>query len=635
MALTDAQNRYLELLSEQFPTRQSAFTEIINLEAILGLPKATEHFMSDVHGEYEAFEHILNNCSGVIRERVSVEFGGELSSAEQDDLCTLIYYPAEKLAKTAAEEGGIDLAWWRVHLMRLLRVAKHFASAYTQSKVRKSMPVSYAYIIDELLRDQSGQPESRTRYHERIIDTIVDTGSGPDFVESLAALIKRLAVDRLHIVGDLFDRGPHADRICDRLMELPTVDIQWGNHDVVWMGAAAGSKVCQAAVVRNNLRYGALNILESSYGISMRELALFAERTYRAGDALSPIDKAISVILFKLEGQLIERNPDFAMDERLLLPLVDVDNDCVHLPGGDAPLLTVDFPTLDPADPLRLTPGERDVVDAMAEAFAESEKLHRHVAFLYERGSLYRISNNNLLFHACVPMTDGDDIFRTLHLRGRSLGGRELFDWLDREARQAWMEPNQANLDLMYYLWCGPASPVSGRVMKTFERTFVTDKATWKEPRDPYWELTASPSVCKQVLREFGVSPEHGHIINGHTPVKVSSGESPVRSCGKLVVIDGGFCTAYHKTTGIAGYTLIADSSGLRIKAHRAFTSIEDVLDLNSDIMSETDRFETSDRPLLVEDSDTGKRIRRRIVELRALLDAYNGGRLKERAAKQ
>ncbi len=628
------EGRFLELLSEQFPTRQSVFTEIINLEAILGLPRGTEHFMSDVHGEYEAFEHILNNCSGVIRERVRAEFGDGLSQAEQDDLCTLIYYPEEKLAKTESDLGGIDLTWWRVHLLRLLRVAKHFASAYTQSKVRKSMPVPYAYIIDELLRDQAGQSEDRSCYHERIVDTIVDTGSGPDFVESLAALIKRLAVDRLHIVGDLFDRGPHADRICDRLLEMPSTDVQWGNHDIVWMGAAAGSLACQAAVVRNNLCYGALSILESSYGVSMRELALFAERTYRDGDVLSPIDKAISVILFKLEGQLIRRNPDFAMDDRLLLPLVDVEGDCVHLPGGDAPLATVDFPTLNPADPLALTDGEREVIDAMAEAFADSERLRRHVAFLYERGSLYRISNDNLLFHACVPMTEGDGLFRTVELRGRRLAGRDLFDWLDREARQAWMEPDQGNLDLMYYLWCGPASPLSGRVMKTFERTFVTDKATWAEPRDPYWELTESPSVCKQVLREFGVSPEHGHIVNGHTPVKASSGESPVRSCGKLVVIDGGFCTAYHKTTGIAGYTLISDSSGLRIKAHRAFTSIGDVLDLNADIMSDTDRFETSDRPLLVEDSDTGAKIRQRIVELRRLLDAYNSGALKERATR-
>ncbi len=628
---TDPQElRYLALLSEQFPTRQSVFTEVINLEAILGLPKATEHFMSDVHGEYEAFEHILNNCSGVIRERVREVFGPELSQDEQDDLCTLIYYPDEKLEKVADEMGGLTLDWWRANLLRLVRVAKHFASAYTQSKVRKSMPVAYAYIIDELLRDQAGQPEERAAYHERIIETIVDTGSGPDFVESLASLIKRLAVDRLHIVGDLYDRGPHADKILDRLAEHPNVDVQWGNHDILWMGAAAGSEACQALVVRNNIRSGTLEILESSYGIPLRELALFAERTYRAGDVVSPAEKAISVILFKLEGQLIERNPDFGMESRLLLPLVDVDADVVHLPSGDAPLVTCDLPTLDPDDPLRLTDDEQRVVRSLAKAFADSDRLRAHVGFLYQQGSLYRVDNGNVLFHGCVPMNE-DELFTTCHLRGKPRAGRDLFDWMDREARRAWMAPTQESLDLMYYLWCGPLSPLSGRVMKTFERTFVADKSTWKEPRDPYWELTRSPSVCKQVLRELGGDPEHGHIVNGHTPVKASSGESPVRSGGKVIVIDGGFCRAYHKATGIAGYTLIADKDGLRIKAHRPFTSIGDVLDLNADIMSDTDRFETSDRPLLVEDSDTGDEIRSRIADLRALLDAYNRGILKER----
>ncbi len=629
---TDPEIRCLELLSEQFPTRQAVFTEIINLEAILGLPKATEHFMSDVHGEYAAFEHILNNCSGVIREGVRHEFAGELSQADQDDLCTLIYYPDKKMVKEF-EAGIIDLSWWRTHLMRLLRVAKHFASAYTQSKVRKAMPVSYAYIIDELLRDQIDQPDARTHYHERIIDTIVDTGSGPDFVESLASLIKRLAVDRLHIVGDLFDRGPHADKILDRLMDYAGVDIQWGNHDIVWMGAACGSRVCQAAVVRNNLRYGNLEILESAYGISLRELALFAERTYLDGDVLSPMEKAIDIILFKLEAQLIRRNPDFEMGDRLLLPLVDIEEDCVHLPEGDVPLITCDLPTLQGEDVCQLTLEEEAVIESLASAFEASDRLHAHIGFLYEHGGMYKVCNNNVLFHGCVPMTE-DDLFPRFALRGHGLAGRDLFDWLDREARQAWMDPSQESLDLMYYLYCGFHSPLCGRITKTFERSLVADKSYWHEPRDEYWNLISSPTVCKQVLREFGADPKRGHIINGHTPVKASSGENPVRSGGYHIVIDGGFCKAYHKTTGIAGYTLIADKSGLRIKAHRAFTSIGNVLDLNADIMSDTDRFEVAEHPLLVEDSDTGETIRQRILELRALLDSYNHGLLKERAKR-
>lgn len=623
--------RYLRLLAEQFPTRRLAFTEVINLEAILGLPKGTEHFMSDIHGEYDAFSHILNNCSGVLRERVAEIFGGRLSRHGQDELCTLVYYPRRKM-EMVDQAGEATSQWWHTTLMDLVELARTLAAGYTRSKVRRALPQEYAYIIDELMGAQDGEVRGRSSYHARIIDSIVDTGSAPDFVESLSALVKRLAVDQLHIVGDIFDRGPHADLIIDRLMDYHSVDIQWGNHDILWMGAAAGSTACQAAVVRNNLRHGALEILENAYGIALRELYLFAEHTYRTGDVMSCADKAISVILFKLEGQLFDRNPDFDMASRNLLGRVDVDGDCVHLDDGDHPLVTCDLPTIDPEDPCRLTEGELRVVDSIASAFAASERLHRHIDFLFDHGSIYKVQNGNVLFHACVPTTE-DGSMMEIQAGGRPRHGRELMDWFARHARAAWVSGAQEDLDLMYYLWCGRYSPLSGRVMKTFERTFVDDRSTWEEPRDPYFDFTRDVEACRHILEEFGVDPDHGHIVNGHTPVHASSGESPVRSGGRLIVIDGGFCRAYHSTTGIAGYTLISDSSGMRIKAHRPFTSLEAVLDLNSDIMSETDRFVVEPTPVLVGDTDNGDQIRQRIADLRRLLDAFDTGLIKESTA--
>ena len=624
-----AERKYLELLAEKFPTTQSVFTEVINLEAILNLPKGTEHFVSDVHGEYEAFEHILNNCSGVIRERVGQAFAMELTRDEQADLCTLIYYPELKLRRLR-EQDRLTSEWYAITLTRLVRLARRLSGSYTRSKVRKAMPVAYAYIIDELLHISPDERETRLAYHQRIIDTIVDTGSADDFVCSLAALIKRLAVDHLHVVGDVFDRGPHADKIMERLMAYHSIDVQWGNHDIVWMGAAAGSYACLAAVIRNNIHYDSLKILESAYGVSLRELALFAEATYRADDGMSPVEKAISVILFKLEGQTIRRHPNWHMDDRLLLEHVDAERGVAVVDGREYELRTRDFPTLEADDPYALTPEEQRVMDNLMNAVRSSDKLRRHVGFLFEHGSTYLVHNGNVLFHACVPMNE-DGSFCAVNHQGQMLSGRAYYDYADRLARRAWHEHDQVSLDWMWYLWCGRFSPLSGRVVKTFERTYFADRSTWEEPRDPYFSHTEDPAMCARVLEEFGADVERGVIINGHTPVHAAAGESPVKAGGRLVVIDGGFCQAYHSTTGIAGYTLIADPEGMRIKAHRPFGSIADVLDLNADIVSDDDRFQRNPRPLFIGDTDTGADLRGQIADLRALLDAYRTGEILER----
>lgn len=624
-----AERKYLELLAEKFPTTQSVFTEVINLEAILNLPKGTEHFVSDVHGEYEAFEHILNNCSGVIRERVGQAFAMELTRDEQADLCTLIYYPELKLRRLR-EQDRLTSEWYAITLTRLVRLARRLSGSYTRSKVRKAMPVAYAYIIDELLHISPDERETRLAYHQRIIDTIVDTGSADDFVCSLAALIKRLAVDHLHVVGDVFDRGPHADKIMERLMAYHSIDVQWGNHDIVWMGAAAGSYACLAAVIRNNIHYDSLKILESAYGVSLRELALFAEATYHADDGMSPVEKAISVILFKLEGQTIRRHPNWHMDDRLLLEHVDAERGVAVVDGREYELRTRDFPTLEADDPYALTPEEQRVMDNLMNAVRSSDKLRRHVGFLFEHGSTYLVHNGNVLFHACVPMNE-DGSFCAVNHQGQMLSGRAYYDYADRLARRAWHEHDQVSLDWMWYLWCGRFSPLSGRVVKTFERTYFADRSTWEEPRDPYFSHTEDPTMCARVLEEFGADVERGVIINGHTPVHAAAGESPVKAGGRLVVIDGGFCQAYHSTTGIAGYTLIADPEGMRIKAHRPFGSIADVLDLNADIVSDDDRFQRNPRSLFIGDTDTGADIRGQIADLRALLDAYRTGEIPER----
>ncbi|MCI7730615.1 fructose-1,6-bisphosphatase [Enorma burkinafasonensis] len=623
--------KYLSLLGHQFPNQQAVFTEIINLQAILNLPKGTEHFMSDVHGEYEAFLHILNNCSGVVREHVDEDFGDALSEEEKDNLCTLIYYPREKIALVHAAHQDSP-TWYKRMLNQLITVARRLSSRYTRSKVRKAIPHDFAYIIDELLHTHPDENNYRVRYHERIIDSILETDSTEEFIYSLSELIKVLAVDHIHLVGDIFDRGGGAAKIMDRLLDCvhQRTDIQWGNHDILWMGAAAGDAACIVTVLRNNLRYGNYEILENDYGISLRALMSFADRTYRAGERITPLMKAVDVLLFKLEGQIIARHPEFDMEDRLLLDKIDLEAGTVEIDGRTHPLVTSDFPTLDPEHPYELTAEEERIVRKLVDEFTGTDHLKRHIDYLYRHGSVYLVSNNNLLFHGCVPLNE-DGTFASINCEGTWRSGRDYLDFCDRIARRAWRTRDRAALDWMWYLWIGFRSPLSGRHVKTFERSFIEDQATWREPMDPYFTLTNDPACCDAIMREFGVQPERGHIVNGHTPVKTTSGEKPIRADGKLLVIDGGFCTAYHPKTGIAGYTLISSSRGMRLKAHEAFKNVTEAITHNADIHSETNRFASAERRIMVADTDTGAEIRNQIQDLRILLDAYRTGLIKER----
>ena len=620
--------KYLSLLSQQFPNQQSVFTEIINLQAILNLPKGTEHFMSDLHGEYEAFMHILNNCSGVIREHVDEIFADTMSNREMGDLCTLIYYPSEKLRLVRAAKQDSP-SWYKENLDHLITVARSLSSRYTRSKVRKAIPHDYAYIIDELLHTHPDENNYRIRYHERIIDSILETDSTDDFIRSLSALIKRLAVDHLHLVGDVFDRGGGAAKIMDRLMDYHSLDIQWGNHDILWMGAAAGEEACIISVLRNNLRYGNYEILENDYGISLRALVAFANKTYHANDDITPLIKAINVLLFKLEGQIIMRHPEFDMHDRLLLDKIDTGAGTVDIDGATWQLRTTDFPTVDPEHPYDLTAEEQGIVDKLVAEFTGADHLRRHIEFLYSHGSVYLVRNGNLLFHGCVPMNE-DGTFSSFNCMGTYRSGRDYLDFCDNVARRAWRMHDRDALDWMWYLWIGFKSPMSGRLVKTFERSYIEDRTSWEEPMDPYFTLTQDIPACDAIMREFRLLPGTGHIINGHTPVKTVAGEKPIRADGRLLVIDGGFCRAYHPKTGIAGYTLISSSRGMRLKAHEAFKSVDEALTRNADIQSETTRFDVAKRRLMVSDTDTGEEIRSHINDLRLLLDAYRNGVLPE-----
>ena len=634
MNITGDRMKFLRLLSEKYPTRQQVCTEIINLQAILNLPKGTEHFMSDLHGEYEAFFHILNNSAGVIREKVDMAFEEVLTARERSSLCTLIYYPQEKLRRIR-EEGRNTEEWYRFVLQKLIDLAKLLSSKYTRSKVRKAMPSEYSYILDELLHAQPDEDNNQLVYHSKIIDTLLRLEEGDDFIIALSSLIKRLAVDHLHIVGDIFDRGERPDAILNMLMDHHSLDIEWGNHDILWMGAACGSQACIAAVVRNCLSYNNISVLEQGYGISLRPLVLFAEKMYDEEDPNKAAKKAISIILFKLEGQIIRRNPEYQMEDRLLLDKVDYENASIELGGKTYPLKEKHFPTVDRDDPYKLSQAEREIMDELEKLFLESEQLQRHVEFLYSHGSMYQVFNGNLLFHGCVPL-DEDGALKAIHLEGRIYQGRSYMDYADMAARRAFFneDPPQRYLDFMWYLWCGSNSPLSGRVVKTFERTFIEDKSTWEEPKNPYYEYQSSEPVCRMLLREFGLYSENSHIINGHTPVHVNQGENPLKAHGRLIVIDGGFCKAYQKTTGIAGYTLIFNSHGMRLKSHQPFSGMEAALEENMDIDSESQQVVTFPKRVMVADTDTGEHLKEQIADLEDLLTAYREGWIAAKAER-
>ena len=641
---TPEQLKILQLLAKEYPTIQSVSSEIVKLTATSNLPKGTEHFMSDLHGEAEAFNHILNNCSGVIREKVEILFSETMTEDEMDNFCTLIYYPKEKL-QDIQKRGEATEEWYSRTLYRLVDLARSVASKYTRMKVRAALPTDFQYIIDELLHT-SGEEHNKQEYYKHIISTIIDIGQASSFIEALCSLVKRMAVDKLHVVGDIFDRGDHADKILDMLMEHHDVDIQWGNHDIVWMGAAAGSRACIASVLHMALQYNTLAIIENSYGISLRDLVAYAQETYadctafeprtpdgkyyikNNMDNLSRAHKAIAIILFKLEGQLIARHPEFNMDDRRLLHRIDFEKKTVEIDGVEYPLDDAHFPTVDPSDPYKLSPEEESLMDSLESAFKRSAQLQKHIKFLYAAGGLYTVFNKNLLFHGCVPMTEDGGFEEITLANGKRVSGKRYMDTCDRIARSAYYNGDQNSLDFMFYLWCGRKSPLFGRDrMTTFERCFISDKSTWTEKKNPYYRhIESYDSVCN-ILHEFGLSENESHIVNGHVPVRVGKGESPIKANGRYILIDGGFCKSYHNTTGIAGYTLIYSSRGLRLVSHSPFEGKMAAVEENKDILSAEDViFEMMSKRQFVIDTDQGNVFEERIDDLRMLLEAYREG---------
>ena len=647
--------RYLRLLAKQYPTVQEAGTEITNLRMILNLPKGTEHFLSDIHGEYEAFLHIVNSCSGEVKKKLDELFGETLSQQERDELATLIYYPSAKIAMVSDAVEDME-GWYRTQLDKLVQLCRHVSLKYTRNKVRAAMPMGFEGIIDELLHTQAGEAEKREQY-ENIIDTVIDIGQAGDVLEAICHCIKRLTVDHLHIVGDIFDRGPRADIVMDCLMNCHSVDIQWGNHDILWMGAASGSRTLVATVLSNSIHYNNLDVIETGYGISLRPLSIFANEVYKDCDThcfqvkLTGSDagqytekdkllsarmyKAITVILFKLEGQKLLRRPEFKMDDRLLLDKIDYEKKTVRIDGVDYPMEDCDFPTVDPSNPYALTAEEKQVIDQLTDSFRHSEKLQKHIRFLFAKGGLYKVHNGNLLFHGCIPMTE-DGKLMTFCIGGQERSGREFLDYAEKASRKAYYDKRgtperQFGLDFMWWLWAGRNSPIFGRDrMTTFERRFIKDEATWTEKKNPYYTFYNDSAVCEMLLQEFGLTGAHSHIINGHVPVKAKKGESPIKGGGKLIVIDGGFCKAYQATSGIAGYTLIYNSRGMRIVSHQPFAGRKDAITFNHDIANDSQIFETMESRVKIAQTDQGRELQQRVDDLLRLLQAYRAGAVAE-----
>lgn len=645
---------YLQLLSRLFPTIASASTEIINLEAILNLPKGTEHFLTDIHGEYEAFQHVLKNASGSIKRKVNDIFGNTLRESEKKALCTLIYYPQEKLQIVKEQEKDIN-DWYLTTLNQLVSVCQNVSSKYTRSKVRKSLPEEFSYIIQELLHE-TVDDQNKQGYITQIINTIISTQRADDFIIAMCNLIQRLTIDSLHIVGDIFDRGPGAHIIMDTLCNYHNVDIQWGNHDLLWMGAAAGNDSCIANVIRISMRYGTLTTLEEGYGINLLPLATFAMDTYandpcavfalkqKYADKTYPektlrliaqMHKAIAVIQFKLEAGIIRRHPEFGMDSRLMLDKIDFKRGVLNYAGKEYKMLDSSFPTIDPSDPYRLTAEEQELVDKLHNSFTHSEKLRKHIRCFMTVGSMYLVCNNNLLFHASIPL-NADGTFKNVTIQGETFAGRRLLDKVDQIVRAAFFEEDSDTtnfaLDYLWYLWCGPDSPLFDKdKMATFERYFVADKDLHKEEKGAYYTLRDREDVCVNILHEFGIDNPHSHIINGHVPVKTIKGEQPVKANGKMLVIDGGFSRAYQPETGIAGYTLVFHSRALQLVQHEPFESRQKAIEEGLDIKSNSFLVEFNTQRMLVKDTDKGKELRRQIEELKRLLAAYRSGVVKER----
>lgn len=645
--------KYLHLLAKEYPTIAKTAMEIINLEAIMNLPKGTEHFLSDVHGEYSAFEQVLRNGSGVVKRKIRDIFGAELDDAEINSLSTLIYYPEEKMDLIASETEDLH-AWYRTTLFRLIELCQYVASKYTRSKVRKAMPEDFAYILEELLHENYNEDDKKL-YYEEILQHIISLGRAEEFISALSRLIQQLVVDHLHIVGDVYDRGPYPDKIMDTLMNYHSLDFQWGNHDILWMGAASGSRVCAANVIRISARYLNLDILEDSYGISLRPLALFADEVYKDDPCkyfqpknedntdysnaeitqIARMHKAISIIQFKLEGEIINRRKEFNMEHRLLLQFIDYKKGTIQLKGKTHQLLDTHFPTIDPENPYTLTDGEKDLIEKITASFKNCRRLQKHVQFLYSKGSMFLTYNGNLLYHGCIPLHE-DGTFMEMKLRGEKYAGRALLEQFEILTREAYVRPpgtkeKKYACDIVWYLWTGAISSLFGKSeMTTFERYFVAEKETHKEEKNPYYKLRNDEFICKQILEEFGLDGECGHIINGHTPVKEGKGESPIKASGKMLVIDGGFAKAYHKETSLAGYTLLFNSYGLQLVSHQPFTTKEDAIKNETDILSTRQVIEMEINRKRVRDTDIGAKLSEQAEDLKVLLDAYRNGLLHE-----
>jgi len=642
--------KYLKLLSEKFPTIQAVCTEIINLKAIQNLPKSTEHFLSDLHGEYESFLHILKNASGVIKTKIDETFGYTMTSSERKKFATLIYYPEEKI-KLLKEENKDNLEeFYKITLYRLIKICKIVASKYSRSKVRKAMPKEFEYIIDELLHG-SMESEDKEKYYAQIIESIIKLGRAEAFIIEISKLIQQLSIDHLHIIGDIYDRGPGPDIIIDKLMKYHSIDIEWGNHDIVWMGAACGNPACIMNVIRICARYGNLSILEEGYGINIRKMTEFAKEQYTNNvsnifhshteefedgldlELMRKMEKAATIIQFKLEAQIIKRHPEYEMEDRLLLDKINYKKSTIDIYGNTYNLLDTDFPTINPENPFNLSKEEKDVVEKLVKSFKNSEKLQKHVNFLFTKGSIYKIYNQNLLIHGCVPMNDSGELVE-VNCEGKKLKGKAYLDYIDEKARKAFyldegIEKQDA-MDFIWYLWCGKYSPIFCKdAMKTFERYFLEEKSLRKEIKNPFYKFAEDESVCKMILKEFGINEEEGRIIGGHMPVKLKDGESPIKANGKLLIIDGGLSKPYQKTTGIAGYTLIYNSYGLVLTAHEPFTSTEDAIINETDIHSTQLIVEKVERKKIA-DTDIGRELEEQIQDLNKLLEAYKTGKIKQ-----
>jgi len=650
--------KYLQLLSQRFPTKQAACTEIINLEAILNLPKGTEHFITDIHGEYDAFQHVLRNGSGVIKQKVEQIFGDTLTKRELKELCTLIYYPEDKLklvCQSIRSRSRMN-EWYKTNLLRLVNVLAVCSSKYTRSKVRKALPDEYSYIIEELLHEWLEDNPNKHNYMMAIVETIISTGRADHFISAICNVIHRLVIDKLHIIGDIYDRGPGAHLIMDTLCNYHSFDIQWGNHDIVWMGAAAGSKSCVANVLRMCFRYANMATLEDGYGINLLPLATFAMEMYKddpctifkpkknvyesVDDAqqvvITKMHKAIAIIQFKMEHRNLMRNPDFGMNDRNLLHLIDYKKGTITLNGKEYKLLDANFPTIDPEDPYRLTPKEQEIIDQLTLSFQTSQRLSKHIDMMLSHGSLYLVHNNNLMCHGSIPL-NSDGSFKEMVINGKPYKGKALFDKVDSMVRAAYYAPEGSQLkqhgqDFIWYLWCGPTAPTFDKdKMATFERYFIAEKETHTEINGAYLELKNDPAICDMILKDFGVKDtSHAHIINGHIPVKTIKGESPVKAGGKLLVIDGGYSKAYQGETGIAGYTLIFNSQSLKLVKHKPFETREAAVKHGLDIESATNILEVATERLYVKDTDEGKAIKSHVDDLKQLLAAYRSGQIRK-----